>query len=178
LTDPQLLIDFIKIRYHSDGANTKKTWQIHDILRSIAIDEIQLQEPQLLAWVKDVQALAIEHDCIDSANYTIGEFCGRTKRDDGAEWPALPVRNLLEEIHSERLEAGFHTGVYNKRGATWRDFSDGGTDERELANGYKLLASQYATEWPRTSALMSELANTYQQEAKRQDEDMRQRQNR
>jgi hypothetical protein len=41
----------------------------------------------------------------------------------------------MEDVQSEAMMSGAHTGVYNSRGAHWR--GEGGDHERELAQKYR-----------------------------------------
>jgi hypothetical protein len=41
----------------------------------------------------------------------------------------------MEDVQSEAMTSGAHTGVYNSRGAHWR--GEGGDHERELAQKYR-----------------------------------------
>jgi hypothetical protein len=63
----------------------------------------------------------------------------------------------------------------SKRGATWRGANDGGDQERELAAQYRHFAEETRLDWPRTSALLERIAQYYESEGQRQDEDVERR---
>ncbi len=44
-----------------------------------------------------------------------------------------PVREVIETTRSKALERGFEIGVYNRHGVTVRNPTDGGDQERQLA---------------------------------------------
>jgi len=48
-------------------------------------------------------------------------------------------------------------GIVNKRGPTWRRPTDGGIQERDLAQSYRNLSKSVRLEWPRTSAILERL---------------------
>ena len=82
-----------------------------------------------------------------------------------------PVRDLLEELHSERVERGLELAIRNARGVTSRDPEAGGDQERELAASYESAARETRTRWPRTAAIMRSLAASYEAEARSHDAD-------
>jgi hypothetical protein len=83
-------------------------------------------------------------------------------------WPCEPVRDVMEDIQSESLMRGAHTGVYNSRGAHWR--GEGGEQERELAEKYRKWGQALQVSHPFVAAkLLMGLAKTYDHEANRQD---------
>ena len=91
--------------------------------------------------------------------------------DEDGTWPTTPVRNLIERIASPELEEGFRIEIYNSRGTTSRGLLAGGAQERELVTRYEDLAARIRDGWPRTAAILSELARGYEREARRHDEE-------
>jgi hypothetical protein len=82
----------------------------------------------------------------------------------------LPVRELIELTRSKDLESGIQVGVYNSRGVTTRLHTDGGAQERDLAARYRAWSERTRLEFPRTSALLAGIAESYELDAKRQDD--------
>jgi hypothetical protein len=74
----------------------------------------------------------------------------------------------MEDIQSERMMEGAHTGVYNSRGVHWR--GEGGDQEREIAAKYRKWgeALQFSHPFVASKLLMG-LARTYENEASRED---------
>ena len=87
----------------------------------------------------------------------------------------MPVRDLSEITRSQELERGVCIGVHNSRGVTSRAMNDGGRQERELAQYYRRCAEQTALEWPRTSAVLEQIAESYENEGVQHDEDAERR---
>jgi len=58
----------------------------------------------------------------------------------------------------------------NRRGVTWRGMTDGGAQDWERAANYR-RAALAASEWPRTKKILSRLAERYEQEARREDDE-------
>jgi hypothetical protein len=87
---------------------------------------------------------------------------------DGA-WPHEAVRDLIEEVASDRIEHGIDIGIYNGRGVVTRAIWEGGGQERAIAERYRGYARSLADRWPRTSRLMRQIAESYESDGRRQD---------
>jgi hypothetical protein len=83
----------------------------------------------------------------------------------------VAVREIIEELSSEDLEDGIEIEVYNSRGWTSRDPTEGGVQERELAEQYTGYAAVLNDRWPRTAAMLRSIADTYSRDAGRHDVD-------
>jgi hypothetical protein len=81
-------------------------------------------------------------------------------------FPSRAVRDLLEEVRSDRLDTGLRIGIYNKRGITSRGVFDGGGLEKDLADEYRAAADD-AKAWPRTRKRLLELVEAYEHDARR-----------
>ena len=53
--------------------------------------------------------------------------------------------------------------------------NDGGAQERDLARYYRRCSEEAALEWPRTSAMLEQIAKSYEEEGIRHDEDAERR---
>lgn len=74
----------------------------------------------------------------------------------------------MEDIQSEDMMRGAHTGVYNSRGVHPR--GPGGDQERELAEKYRRWAQQIRMSSPYVaSELLMKLTETYEREAVQED---------
>jgi len=128
----------------------------------------ELELGRLSNWIATVR-----HSCSEYARGEIADVCigkllsGAPIGSDGV-WPCEPVRDVMEEVQSEALMRGVHTGVYNSRGAHWR--GEGGNQERELADKYKSWGRELETSHPFVSSkLLMVLAHTYEYEAGHED---------
>ena len=88
--------------------------------------------------------------------------------DDGL-WPHEAIREIIEEVVSEGLESGIHVGIRNGRGPTTRAVGEGGKQERALAERYRKYAQALGDAWPRTSRLLTSVADSYAEDARRED---------
>ncbi len=65
----------------------------------------------------------------------------------------------------------FHTGVLNNRGVTTRGATDGGDQERTLAEKYEALAARLQNSHPLVAATLTDISKHYQTFARRHDWD-------
>lgn len=124
----------------------------------------------LRAWIKAVRDAAAELSRLESADFEIGELLAHAPVGTDGVWPSEPVRDVLEEVHSDAMMRGVHAGQFNARGVHWR--GDGGAQERELADKYRVWADslRYSHPYLSSSALMG-LVKTYEHDARREDTD-------
>jgi excisionase family DNA binding protein len=124
----------------------------------------------LRRWVQDARLALAESDRADIGDEQIGQILAMSPPGTDGIWPAEPVRDILETIGSTSMETGIHVGRVNARGVTSRGVFEGGERERTLAAQYRVWAKQTASRWRRTSRVLRGLAESYEQDAAREDE--------
>jgi hypothetical protein len=127
----------------------------------------ELKADRLAKWVS-----AVRQSCSEIARREIADVCigkllsGAPVGSDGI-WPCEPVRDVMDDIQSEALMNGAHTGTYNSRGVHGR--GEGGNQERELAEKYRKWGQALEASHPFVaSRLLMALAKTYEYEANRE----------
>src|SRR5262249_55443271 len=105
------------------------------------------------------------------ADQHIGRVLAYSPGDPDGTWPSASVRDVIELARSRSLDRGFFLGIVNKRGPTWRRPTDGGVQERELAQSYRRLSKAVRLEWPRTSAVLEQVAKSYEHQGETHDDD-------
>lgn len=125
----------------------------------------------LEAWVKDARLLAKAAGREDIADSKIGEMLSASPIGVDGAWPAEPVREVLDLFHSKPMLDGFQVGKSNRRGVTSRMPRDGGEQERQLAAQYRAWAKVIGFEHPHTAKALGGLADRYDWDAQRHDED-------
>jgi hypothetical protein len=125
----------------------------------------------LEAWVKQARILAAEVERSEVADQHIGRILAYAPADADGTWPCKPVRDVIEVVRSRSVERGFYLGIVNKRGVTWRRPTDGGIQERELVQHYRKLSKDLRLEWPRTSAVLEQVAKNYTRDGEDSDAD-------
>ncbi|WP_255319404.1 helix-turn-helix domain-containing protein [Acetobacter indonesiensis] len=125
----------------------------------------------LETWVKEARFLAKEVGRQDIADDKIGQMLSASPMGADGNWPAEPVREVLDLFHSKPMLEGFYIGKSNRRGVTSRLPQDGGEQERVLAAQYRTWAEAISFEHPHTAKALNGLAERYDWDAQRHDED-------
>jgi addiction module HigA family antidote len=132
-------------------------------------DDGKIDVAKLKAWLKEARALCKTYGRELAGDNSIGELLSKSGRDEDGIWPAVPVRDALEEFGNQKIAEGMAVGLYNQRGAHWRDV--GGKQERDLAAMYRGWSKQIAIEFPFTSRLLEQIAERYDRDAQWHDND-------
>lgn len=126
------------------------------------------QREKLAEWVAAVRKSCAELDRAAIADVCLGKLLSNAPAGKDGVWPNEVVRDVMEDLQSEDVSSGAHTGLYNARGVHWR--GEGGSQERELADKYRNWANalQFTHPFVSSSLLMS-VVKTYEREAEQQD---------
>lgn len=181
--DPAFFVHLLSLVYRPHGDEGAETAPEH-IARNAyrLLDEWKIvpgaverygvvDETQLRGWIEEARRLASEAGRREVADMHIGKVFAHARSDEDGSWPTRPVRDVIEQLASSDLEDGLATQTYNNRGPTTRGLLDGGEQERALMQRYEELAQQIRDGWPRTAAVLSSLARSYEREARRLDEE-------
>lgn len=131
----------------------------------------EVNEEMLSGWLTEARALLADVKRLEVGEIYIGHVFAHARPDEDGTWPTLPVRNAIERLASPEIESGFQTQTYNSRGVVSRGLLDGGAQERALAQKYRDYAAPIRDQWPRTAAALQSLADGYESEARRHDEE-------
>ena len=144
-----------------------ESWRtIPGVQQDGSVDGATLREWVLLA------RLELRERGLDSAgDAEIGKVLRYSPDDPDGAWPAVAVREVIEELSSEDLEDGIEIEVYNSRGWTSRDPTEGGVQERELVEQYTGYAALVNDRWTRTASMLRSIADTFRRDARRHDVD-------
>ena len=126
-------------------------------------------------WIKEARSLAKAVGREDIADSKIGQMLSASPMGADGNWPAEPVREALDLFRSKPMLEGFHVGKANRRGITTRMPGDGGNLERVEAAKYRSWAKAIAFEHPHTVKALNDLADSYEWQAEREDEDAERR---
>lgn len=127
-------------------------------------DEGGVEAGSLNEWVDTARRCLSDIDRAKIGDTMIGTALASSPPDLDGEWPGVAVRDLIERLKSDDIDNGLLVAVSNQRGATWRSLTDGGDQERGLAEKCR-AQSRHWREWPRTSAIFKSLAASYDHEA-------------
>ena len=123
----------------------------------------------LRAWVDGAREAARAAGRGVIADQRIGQALASSPEGSDGAWPDVAVRDLIDDLGSEHIERGFELGVYNGRGVVSRSLTEGGEQERQLAERYKGHADALNYGWPRTAAMLRRIADRYASDARRED---------
>ncbi|MCX6093076.1 MAG: hypothetical protein NTX23_09455 [Candidatus Bipolaricaulota bacterium] len=74
---------------------------------------------------------------------------------------------MLESQQSDDIESGLITGLFNKRGAHFRDKA--GAQERRIAAAFRQREENTRPQWTRARALLRQIASGFEQVAAEED---------
>jgi addiction module HigA family antidote len=130
----------------------------------------RIDKDRLAGWIAVVRDASTELDRADVCDTCLGQMLSNAPIGADGVWPCEPVRDVMEDVCSESLFNGAHIGLYNSRGVVWR--GEGGDQERELAQKYRLWGEALRFTHPQLSAsLLMEMARTYERQAEQEDEE-------
>jgi hypothetical protein len=133
-------------------------------------DDGTIDGDALEEWIKEARTLAKTAGREDMADNRIGHMLSASPMGSDGNWPAEPVREVLDLFRSKAMIEGFRIGKSNRRGVTTRGPRDGGGLERKEAAKYRTWAKAIAYDHPRTASALDSLADGYDWEARRNDE--------
>ena len=135
----------------------------------------QMTYEKLKSWIDKARELCEKLDRKEGGDSHIGQVLAHTKTEDKDVLPPEPVCKIIDEIKSDDLDNGFSVGIYNKRGAVTKSPFDGGKQERVLAEQFRRYADKWSIRYPRTAAILTKIAEGYENEAKREDKEAERR---
>ncbi len=156
----------------TDLERNKATWGWHLLegFREVpGLNGQNLDKEQLRSWVGGVRRLAKEAGRSAVAEQKIGILLANVPNDPRDNtWPHRVLRELVEGWKAPEIERGIMLGRVNMRGVTTRGMYEGGAQERELAKSIRSSADKLI-QWPRTQALVLNIAEIYEQQAQQED---------
>lgn len=133
-----------------------------------------VDEQLLMKWIHEVRRLAAKEDRAQIADQYIGHLLAHAPADpDDQAWPHRKIRDAIETLASDDIETGVRVERHNMRGVYSKALYEGGKQERVLAAEAKAWAKRAAA-WPRTFAMLSSYATSWERQADQEDERARQ----
>jgi hypothetical protein len=122
---------------------------------------------RLREWVAEARALLADAGRTIHGDYAIGGVLAYVPPDIDGLWPAEPVRELIEDLRSQEFETSLVARkIHGHELFTWRP-EDGGAQERRLAEQCREWAGRVSDQWPRTGALLRQMATHHEEWAHR-----------
>jgi len=138
-------------------------------------DSGKIDYQKLKSWVNKARELCKETERLEICDNRIGQVLAHAMLDKNSNWPPEEVCKIIDETKSKELDNGFSIGIYNKRGVVTKSPFEGGKQERILAEQYRKYSNRWTTQYPRTSAILKKIAEGYEDEAKKEDEEAKKR---
>lgn len=133
-------------------------------------DGSQPDAGQVRAWASEARKFLEDAGRGQIASLVIGEALSGPATDADGTWPSRAVRDALEYEQDNAVERGVVLGRFNQRGVTVRGPYEGGNQERALAAEYRAWSNRVRAQWPRAGAILDELADVYEADARREDQ--------
>jgi addiction module HigA family antidote len=128
----------------------------------------ELKTDFLATWVKTVRETCSQLARAEIGDICLGKLLAHAPADDEGIWPCEPVRDVMEDIQSEKISQGACTGLYNLRGVHGK--GEGGQEERQLAEQYRRWGQALQFSHPFVSgSLLMNMVKTYEYEANQED---------
>jgi hypothetical protein len=96
--------------WHIEGENARSSvaTQAYTLLHQAKLipgtgDDGKVDVRKLKEWIKDARALCRSYGREQVGDNCIGELLSKSGRDEDGIWPAIPVRNALEEIGNKTI---------------------------------------------------------------------------
>lgn len=131
----------------------------------------KLDGEKLRTWIDRARSELLRLKRRGIGDDQIGKILAHSPGDPDGAWPAIAVRDVIESLQNKQLEDGFRVEIFNSRGVTSRGLDSGGDQERDLTTRYRGYSDKLADRWPRTAALLRRVADSYEHDARREDED-------
>jgi hypothetical protein len=179
--DPKLFVDLVCRVYRPKKAPSfakadepavaiaQNAWSVLHAWRPRLNEVGGIHSDKLASWVEKTRAQLADLDRADIGDQQIGQTLSGTLPAADGIWPAEEIRELIERLKSTNLESGLGIGVLNSRGVTTRALYDGGAQEWSLAAKYRGWSDAVINRWPRTGRVLTQLADDYERQARRED---------
>lgn len=177
---PKYFVHFVKVIYRAED-RTEPTRERDEDERAYATrvwkvlwywsripglqDDGSIDAEHLAGWVTECRRLLAECGRAKVGDGEVGNVLSRCPEGRDGIWPAEEVRDLLEKLKNPEIESGLSRGRYNQRGGSVRGAYDGGVQERTLAQQYETDAKALELTWPRTAAILRNMARSYESDA-------------
>lgn len=133
-------------------------------------DDQSIDPVILTEWIKEARKLAREAGRLEIGDSRIGHMLSSSPDGADGSWPTEAVREVIDLFHSKEMIDGFVIGKMNRRGVTTRMPRDGGILERQEEARYRSSAEAIRFDHPRTANALIRLADYYERDARREDE--------
>ena len=129
----------------------------------------KINQAELDAWIDGMNAEALKQKRTKIVPSYVGRTLAHAAEADGT-WPPPEVASAIERLRSNDVEQSIMIERFNMRGVYTKSLFEGGVQERDLAAQYRRWAAANV-KFPRTKAMLAAIAERWDMDAKRADED-------
>jgi hypothetical protein len=148
-----------------NGFQVLQSWRrVPALTERGSIDPVALR-----SWIAETRARLQAADRLKIGEESFGAVLAWAPSDADGSWPCEVVRDLLEEMQSAHVDQGIVIATLAKRGVTSRGLEEGGRQEQELGSTHQAGAELFRDRWPRTAAILRQLAESYELDARREE---------
>lgn len=181
-SDPGIYIHLIRAVFRDEDGNDPNdedsklpAENAYELLRSTrqlpGQEGESIDEEALLGWTRRALSLATEAKRTRMFLESFGQWLAKSPNGTDGIWPHEAIREVLEELDSDKLEQGLQIGIANLRGVFMKSMDEGGQQERTLASKYRAWQAALSSRWPRTAKVLGGVADGYESQAIREDRD-------
>jgi hypothetical protein len=182
MSDPKLFCEVLCILYKPNGkretppSEAEKTaasivWRIlHSCRRQPGARTDGTIDPDAFVnFIGEARDLSRSADRLEAFDLTLGQILAHAPTGTDGVWPFAAARNVLDRPELEDVRRGFVTGVFNSCGSSSRAYDEGGAQERELAEKYRLRAAAVRNSHPNLAAAIEKIARFYEADSLQED---------
>ncbi|MER9920920.1 MULTISPECIES: hypothetical protein [unclassified Mesorhizobium] len=182
MSRPEVFVELLCMIYNSRHSEAREidevgkaaaanAWHVlHACKQQPGTGKDAIVDPETHAqFIHETRTLAKAQDRLEVCDITLGEIMAHAPEGVDGIWPFEPARRALEETGSQEMLNGFRTGCFNKRGVHSRGAYEGGDQERDLAIHYREHALALEPTHPCVSAVLIDLARSYDQDGIHED---------
>jgi len=187
MSDPELFTELLCLLYkpaHADAAEplsenmqaaATSAWRLlHNCRRQPGtLPDGEIDHKAFVRFIDEARALALDADRLEVCDSRLGQILAHSPRDAVGIWPFEPARDVLDRPELEEMRRGFQVGIFNKRGVTSRGYTEGGTQERDLAVTYRSHAQALHGSHPNVAEALEQIAKQYERDGAREDDEAR-----
>ena len=122
------------------------------------------------SWIENVRELAISASREKIVDEIIGELLSNSPKGKDGIWPHQIICDFIEKKSNSYIEGGFEVVVIKSRGVVSKKPTEGGVQERKLAEKHDQFSLKIRDEYPRTATMLRQIADHYREIGKIEDQ--------
>ncbi len=164
---PSIVAELVEIVYKDEDGNSSDYVEMETVVSTCFEKlhnlEIDFNNIDAFKWCDEFLELMKEKKRSQVMFHVLGQLLARTNNDkEDGMFPSKIVRKVIEHYKSDDLASSFKIEKYNQRGM---HFIGIGEEEYSLYKKYSDWSNKMKIEYPKTSKILKDLAETYKNES-------------